>query len=53
MAQEKEMKMSKEVVVGDSFIGWGWYFKGFDLGISIDKYHLGINLGFFWLWIEW
>jgi hypothetical protein len=45
--------MHKEIRVRDGFVGWGWYFNQFHLGIGISRYNFDLNLGFFWLWIEW
>jgi len=51
--REDGIEMHKEIKIGDSFIGWGWYVKQFHLGIGISRYNFDLNLGFFWLWIEW
>ena len=45
--------MTKEIAVGNGFIGWGWYIKQFHVGMGISRYNFDLNLGFFWLWIEW
>lgn len=31
----------------------GFSFKGFGLGFSVHKYGFNIDLGFFWIIVEW
>lgn len=45
--------MSKEIAIGNGFIGWGWYTKQFHVGIGISKRNFDLSIGFFWLGIEW
>ena len=37
----------------DDLIACGYSFKRFGIGFNIDKYHMDIDLVFFWVGIEW
>jgi len=45
--------MHKELSVGTTWIHYGYSFKRFALGFSIDKWHMDIDLVFFWIGVEW
>jgi hypothetical protein len=32
---------------------FGYSFKRFSIGFTIDTYHLDIDLGFIWIGVEW
>ena len=44
--------MHKEISVGKFWISFGYSFKRFGIGFNIDKYHMDIDLVFFWVGIE-
>lgn len=44
--------MHKEISIGKLWISYGYSFKRFGLGFTIDKYHMDIDLVFFWFGIE-
>jgi hypothetical protein len=45
--------MHKEFSIGTKWISFGYSFKRFGIGFTIDKYHMDIDLVFFWVGIEW
>jgi hypothetical protein len=44
--------MNKEIKVLGKYINTGFSFNRFAIGFSIDKYHIEIDLVFFWVAIE-
>lgn len=45
--------MHKELKVRTTYIHYGYSFSRFALGFSIDKWHMDIDLFFFWVGVEW
>jgi hypothetical protein len=45
--------MHKEISIGTKWISFGYSFKRFGIGFNIDKYHMDIDLVFFWFGVEW
>jgi hypothetical protein len=44
--------MHKEAKVLNKWVSFGYSFKRFGIGFTIDKYHMDIDLVFFWIGIE-
>jgi hypothetical protein len=45
--------MHKEAKVLNKWVSFGYSFKQFSLGFTIDKYHMNADFVFFWVGIEW
>jgi|APGre2960657373_1045057.scaffolds.fasta_scaffold26847_3 hypothetical protein len=45
--------MYKEVKVSKLYLSFGFSFKRFAIGFSIDKYHMELDLMFIWVAIEY
>jgi hypothetical protein len=51
--ERRRWGMHKEFNLGGKWISCGYSFKRFGIGFNIDKYHMDIDLVFFWVGIEW
>lgn len=45
--------MYKEVKISKLYLSFGFSFKRFAIGFSIDKYHMELDLIFIWFSIEY
>jgi hypothetical protein len=50
--ERRRWGMHKEFNLGGKWISCGYSFKRFGIGFNIDKYHMDIDLVFFWVGIE-
>lgn len=50
--QLMEVRMIKEIKLGNRWISFGYSFRRFAVGFTIDRYHMDIDLVFFWVGIE-
>ena len=39
---------SKEIKIGKMWLNFGYSFQRLALGFSIDKYHMEVDVAFFW-----
>ena len=37
----------------NKWVNFGYSFKQFSLGVTIDKYHMNADFVFFWVGVEW
>lgn len=44
--------MNKEIKLLGKYINTGFSFKRFAIGFSVDRFHIDIDLAFFWFAIE-
>ena len=50
--ERRLLVMHKEIKLGKFWFSYGYSFKRFGIGFNIDKYHMDIDLVFFWVGIE-
>ena len=50
--ERRRWGMHKEMKLGKFWFSYGYSFKRFGIGFNIDKYHMDIDLVFFWFGIE-
>ena len=51
--ERRHLNMHKEAKVLNKWVSFGYSFKQFSLGFTIDKYHMNADFVFFWVGVEW